>query len=326
MISGLQVREKSQPNEIVVTSLFDPQEYAEYAVKLLSDPNLLYIVLRSKTETEVPKVVTVASLAKRMRYKGGAHDEELHQYVKYDDSEAPTKGPKVINLDRPPLGADQQKDYRPPTALTIHLSKIAMPELQPAPHHSNTHGPHGGPSLRVPQVTSPSSSHGRLSKSPQRPSNSKSKFPSRGGSDSDSGKKERDRKESRGRPAGPSLSGALNVPVPNHHTRPASESSAGPASPRTAFWGFFSPGQVSDGQNHPQPQLSPSSSHHRAGSHQPISPSQQVPGSFPTSYFPHSSPPPPPPPPVQQQSGGLGSFVGGLIPHGQQVLDRFTKR
>ncbi|KAG8866645.1 hypothetical protein FRB97_003822, partial [Tulasnella sp. 331] len=80
-VAGLQMREKSQPNEILVTSLFDPNDSAEYAVEPLNDSNLLYAIIRSQTEEEVSKVVTITSLEKRVRYNGGAHEEELHQHV-----------------------------------------------------------------------------------------------------------------------------------------------------------------------------------------------------------------------------------------------------
>ena len=47
----------------------------------------------------------------------------------YDAPTGKTKGPKRINLDDPaPTGA---KGYKPPSSLTIHLSKIDMPELRP---------------------------------------------------------------------------------------------------------------------------------------------------------------------------------------------------
>ena len=43
----------------------------------------------------------VAEAAKRMHYKSGGHDEELHQYVKWEDVDMKHKGPKVIKLDEP---------------------------------------------------------------------------------------------------------------------------------------------------------------------------------------------------------------------------------
>ena len=51
---------------------------------------------------------------------------ELHQYVLYDTEKK--KGPKRINLDDDAKSKDK---YKPPSSLTVHLSKIDMPELQP---------------------------------------------------------------------------------------------------------------------------------------------------------------------------------------------------
>ena len=53
----------------------------------------------------------------------GALSEELQQYVIYD---AQPRGPHRIKLDDPPANV-----YTPPTSLTVHLSKIPMPELSP---------------------------------------------------------------------------------------------------------------------------------------------------------------------------------------------------
>ncbi|KAG8976689.1 hypothetical protein FRB93_012799 [Tulasnella sp. JGI-2019a] len=331
LVAGLQMREKSQPNEVLVTSLFDVNDYAEYAVKLLNDPNLLYIVIRSQTEDEVSKVVTIASLAKRMRYKGGAYEEELHQYVRYDEAGAgkagSSKGPKVIKLDGPPAGKDPAKEYRPPTALTIHLSKIPMPELQPAPREperpsaAGGHG-HGRSTRHVNEAQSSSSGRSGRSSSAQRESELRPPAHRDGGHGGSNGKSSKLRKDSdnarHGRstspmPPLPPQSGALNSGPPPNRGRVASES--GTVSPRTAFQGFFNPGHMvnssSGGQSHSssRPRPPPPGSYESM----PISPSQNVPGSFPS--FPQPETPPPPPPPASQ--GGLGSFVGGLIPHGR---------
>lgn len=59
---------------------------------------------------------------------GLADEEELHQYVLYDTQEE-KKGPRRINLDDEP-----KNKYTPPKNLTVHLSKISMPELQPKGH------------------------------------------------------------------------------------------------------------------------------------------------------------------------------------------------
>lgn len=59
---------------------------------------------------------------------GLSEEQDLHQYVVYD---TPTrKGPKRINLNDP--SPNRAMDgYTPPSSLSVHLSKIPMPELQP---------------------------------------------------------------------------------------------------------------------------------------------------------------------------------------------------
>ena len=54
---------------------------------------------------------------------------ELHQYVIYE--QAKPKGPKIIKLDDPKAKNAEMENYTPPTSLTVHLSKIDMPELKP---------------------------------------------------------------------------------------------------------------------------------------------------------------------------------------------------
>lgn len=91
---------------------------------------MLFVVLRSSSPITVPKVLEVAHQTKRIRHKDGI-DEELYQYVQYDTDNAATggkKGPRVIKLDN---DASERDKYRPPESLTLHLSKIPMPELQP---------------------------------------------------------------------------------------------------------------------------------------------------------------------------------------------------
>jgi hypothetical protein len=62
-------------------------------------------------------------------FVGLDEEGELHQYVVYEKTKS--KGPKVIKLDDPKgKNADIEK-YTPPTSLTVHLSKIDMPELKP---------------------------------------------------------------------------------------------------------------------------------------------------------------------------------------------------
>ena len=54
---------------------------------------------------------------------------ELHQYVIYE--QAKPKGPKIIKLDNPKDKNAEMESYTPPTSITVHLSKIDMPELKP---------------------------------------------------------------------------------------------------------------------------------------------------------------------------------------------------
>lgn len=64
---------------------------------------------------------------------GLSDEEDLYQYVLYDTTPG-KKGPRRINLD----DEDKNKNkYVPPKSLTIHLSKIPMPELQPKPQQGD---------------------------------------------------------------------------------------------------------------------------------------------------------------------------------------------
>ena len=106
---------------------------------------MLFITIRSSEASQVPKVLQVVEEIKRIRHKAGEvhrflchpcyantylsgiyDEDELHQYVVYDTVKA--KGPRRINLD----DEDPAKaKYTPPNSLSVHLSKIPMPELQP---------------------------------------------------------------------------------------------------------------------------------------------------------------------------------------------------
>lgn len=153
---------KGEYNEITVSGEGTIEEYGEYCHTLLQvgvfsclpyagyeraiqDEAMLFITIKSAEAEHVPKVLQVVEETKRIRHKAGmpsftteiiltqlyhgpsglSDDEELHQYVLYDTQES-KKGPRRINLD------DDPKDkYSPPKNLTIHLSKIPLPELQP---------------------------------------------------------------------------------------------------------------------------------------------------------------------------------------------------
>lgn len=100
----------------------------------------------------------VAEATKRTRYKTSGYDEEeeLHQYVDMSinadagKGKGKGKGPRVINLDDHPSAP--ASIYQPPNTLTIHLSKISMPELEPKMNKSKS--------------SKPSSTHGRRVQAP----------------------------------------------------------------------------------------------------------------------------------------------------------------
>ncbi|PIL25495.1 hypothetical protein GSI_13385 [Ganoderma sinense ZZ0214-1] len=124
-------------NEVEVWEECDVMDYAQYAERLLNDEAMLFISIRSASQLQVPKVLKVVEETKRLRYKAGiAEEEELHQYVIYETDKPQRKPPRRINLDDPDPRKGKIKEpdigrYSPPTSLTVHLSKIDMPELQP---------------------------------------------------------------------------------------------------------------------------------------------------------------------------------------------------
>ncbi|PFH51927.1 hypothetical protein AMATHDRAFT_46710 [Amanita thiersii Skay4041] len=118
---------RGEVNEVVVEEDGMVNDYAQYCFNLLKDDAMLFISVKSAGPEQVPKVLQVVEEAKRLRYKTGiSDDEELHQYVVYDTNQA-RKGPRRINLD----DDGKKNKYTPPNSLTVHLSKISMPELQP---------------------------------------------------------------------------------------------------------------------------------------------------------------------------------------------------
>ncbi|KAI0628208.1 hypothetical protein C8Q77DRAFT_1068400 [Trametes polyzona] len=121
-------------NEVEVGEECTIEDYAQYAERLLNDEAMLFVTVRSATAAQVPKVLRVVEETKRLRHKSGiADDEDLYQYVIYDTHQdsSKRKGPKRINLDDPDPKSKGKEKYAPPTSLTVHLSKIDMPELQP---------------------------------------------------------------------------------------------------------------------------------------------------------------------------------------------------
>ncbi|KAF7362093.1 hypothetical protein MVEN_00555000 [Mycena venus] len=118
-------RSRGQFNEVTVEDEGSVEDYAQYCANLFQD-DMLFVTVLSAGADQVPKVLQVVEETKRIRHKAGL-EEELNQYVLYDTQVQ--KGPKRINLDDTPA----KSKYAPPESLTVHLSKIPMPELQPKP-------------------------------------------------------------------------------------------------------------------------------------------------------------------------------------------------
>ncbi|KAG6910197.1 hypothetical protein DXG01_012332 [Tephrocybe rancida] len=105
-------------NELTVGEEGQVDHYAEYCTRLLEDDAMLFVTIRSAAAEQVPKVLQV-----------------VEQYVLYDTEKK--KGPRRIKLDD---NVKPATTYTPPTSLTVHLSKIDMPELQPKPTHGERPG------------------------------------------------------------------------------------------------------------------------------------------------------------------------------------------
>lgn len=150
----------------------------------------MFIIIRSNSSDVVQRVVQIAQETKRIRHRADDDDEELFQYLTYDEEKPgiiPKKSKRIIKLDDKPEAASKKEyafsriseyeliwnytlfyspAYKPLTTLTIHLSKIPIPELMPksaptssrpsvssTPHHSSS-----GQSRPQVLVTPPSSS------------------------------------------------------------------------------------------------------------------------------------------------------------------------
>ncbi|KAH8103811.1 hypothetical protein BXZ70DRAFT_922806 [Cristinia sonorae] len=146
---------EGEANEVEVGIEGTVDDYAKYSDGLLKDDAMLFITLRSFSAQQVPKVLAVVEQMKRIRHKAGiAETDPLFQYVVYDTPKP--KGPKRINLDDAP----PKKGYTPPTSLSVHLSKIDMPELQPRvdPSHGSAPSISGSTKPRPPTIHEPAPS------------------------------------------------------------------------------------------------------------------------------------------------------------------------
>ncbi|KAJ9121061.1 hypothetical protein QFC24_005042 [Naganishia onofrii] len=135
----------ADPNEMYIPASAPPDQYISRCVDMLDDDSLLFVILRSASPQAVRKVIEVADGAKRARHRLGLDQEGrgLFQYVmesegvaKQDTPNNGFKGPRVIKLDDSP-GPQQERSYIPPQNVTIYLSKIELPDLQPKGNSTN---------------------------------------------------------------------------------------------------------------------------------------------------------------------------------------------
>ncbi|PVF99867.1 hypothetical protein CPB86DRAFT_783253 [Serendipita vermifera] len=169
VVSALQSINKVQQNVVIVGDQGHPEDYAKHCVDMLKDESMLYIVIRPQSSEHVAKVIQVAEATKRFYYKSVRHDEDLHQYVSMEDAQPVNTGPKVINLDDG--GKKKGKPYIPPQTVTVHLSKIAMPELQPKAKQPSPKAANAVPSSSSSPNNKPAKSSGRTGRDqePSRP-------------------------------------------------------------------------------------------------------------------------------------------------------------
>ncbi|WOO85233.1 uncharacterized protein LOC62_06G008733 [Vanrija pseudolonga] len=129
--------EPEEPNEVIVGTNTDVALHAQRAIGLLQDPNVLFIIIRSKKAAAAQRALQVALDVKRFRHREGLGD--LHQYVVEEEDPHPLppvpKPPRVINLDdNSPLR--EEPKWTPPPNLAVYLSTIELPDLKPGRRES----------------------------------------------------------------------------------------------------------------------------------------------------------------------------------------------
>ncbi|ODN91992.1 hypothetical protein L198_05664 [Cryptococcus wingfieldii CBS 7118] len=127
---------KENPNEILVGTHTNMDDHVARAVNLLEDPNILFIIIRTKSSDAHQRALQVSLGVKRFRHRENMSD--LHQYIiEEEDTAQPvssSKGPKVIDLNdpKPVPRPTSSKVWTPPTRMAIYLSTIVLPDLNPS--------------------------------------------------------------------------------------------------------------------------------------------------------------------------------------------------
>ncbi|KAL1410400.1 hypothetical protein Q8F55_004410 [Vanrija albida] len=136
--------EPEEPNEVIVGTTTDVALHTQRAIGLLQDPNVLFIIIRSKKAAAAQRALQVALDVKRFRHREGLQD--LHQYVVEEEDAHPLpavpKPPRVINLDdNSPLR--EEPKWTPPPNLAVYLSTIELPDLKPGRRESQKNNAQG---------------------------------------------------------------------------------------------------------------------------------------------------------------------------------------
>ncbi|KAK8866030.1 hypothetical protein IAR55_001181 [Kwoniella newhampshirensis] len=134
--------EPENPNEIIVRTISNVDDHIARALNLLEEPNILFIVIRTRTAEATQRALEVSLGITRFRHREGLSD--LHQYVIEEGIVKPTTttrpGPKVIKLDDEPPKPDtpqqsssdkRARAWTPPPNIAIYLSTIKLPDLEP---------------------------------------------------------------------------------------------------------------------------------------------------------------------------------------------------
>ncbi|KAJ9120081.1 hypothetical protein QFC22_002979 [Naganishia vaughanmartiniae] len=131
----------ADPNEMYIPASAPSEQYISRCVDMLGDDSMLFVILRSASPQAVRKVIEIVDGAKSMSTNPILSD-----------------GNEVLT---DPVRLDREKKYSPPQNITIYLSKIELPDLQPKSNSSNASAPsviNGKPanaSSRLPALSAP---------------------------------------------------------------------------------------------------------------------------------------------------------------------------
>ncbi|KAI5832386.1 hypothetical protein K523DRAFT_414197, partial [Schizophyllum commune Tattone D] len=252
--------------------------YSQFCSHLLKDDTLMYITVKSSTAKHVDKTMKVAEKVNKNYRKVAKKDSaDLHQYVSWDfpAAEDDKKGKK------------KSKKGTPPTGVIVHLSKKAMPELEPklsTPSVEDVPSAASSPAILTP---SRPAGHGRYASEP--PPTHPAKEESKKGkskkastpevqvsppSSSDPLAPVRGRQRGKSQDSSTALkkpsmprqpsSGRLDIPGPSrssHHSSPSTPRSASPSRHQRSASATPSPGEVTessgDGHNRTLSRLDP---------------------------------------------------------------------